>query len=82
MARWVREPDKLTKGELITRALAANHQVGWRAVGGRLFVTNERLIFEPNAVDRRSGGGRWECRLYQFGQSKLTDDQAPCGGRC
>lgn len=62
MGRWVREP-ALTEGESITRALAANRQVRWRAVGGRLFVTNERLIFEPNAVDRRSGGGRWECRL-------------------
>ena len=42
---------------------AANRQVRCRAVGGRLFVTNERLILEPNAVDRRSGGGRWACRL-------------------
>jgi hypothetical protein len=62
MGRWVREPE-LAEDESITMTLAANRQVRWRAVGGRLFVTNERLIFEPNAVDRRSGGGRWECRL-------------------
>jgi hypothetical protein len=62
VGRWVHEPD-LTEGESITLAQAANRQVGWRALGGRLFVTNRRLVFEPNVVDRNSGGKRWECRL-------------------
>lgn len=59
---WVDEPN-LSEGESISLARAANRQVGGRALGGRLFVTSRRLVFEPNVVDRHTGGTRWECRL-------------------
>src|SRR5262245_18675273 len=38
-------------GESVLREGLANLQRGWETVGGRLYLTNERLIFEPHALN-------------------------------
>jgi hypothetical protein len=38
-------------------------QAWWRAVGGQLMLTNQRLIFSPHKFDGATGGNQWECPL-------------------
>lgn len=65
MSWWV--PDTpLEPGEVERHAVLANHSVGWRAVGGKLVVTDRRLVFRPNRVDRELGGGLWSVPLGQI----------------
>jgi len=52
---WFNNPT-LNEGELIALAYPANHTQNRRAVGGKLFVTNQRLLFIPNKVDDKLGG--------------------------
>ena len=39
----------------------ASHTQGHRAVGGKLYVTNLRLVFVAHGIDRATGGHKWEC---------------------
>jgi hypothetical protein len=41
----------LLPGEKVIKDGRANLQRGWEAVGGRLYLTNRRLIFEPHAFN-------------------------------
>ena len=41
----------------------ANRTQGNRAVGGRLFLTERRLIFEPNRLDAATKGRSWSAPL-------------------
>lgn len=60
---WVRWPT-LLEGEAIVWRRAANRtQSGRRAVGGRLFMTRGRLLFEPSRFDAAFRGQAWECWL-------------------
>lgn len=34
----------------------SNHTQGKRAVGGKLFITNQRIAFAPNRLDANMGG--------------------------
>jgi hypothetical protein len=54
--------------------LAPREEVHWKAfanrvledsttAGGRLFVTDRRVFFQPNRVDRMLGRKVWECPL-------------------
>ena len=42
---------------------AANRSQGNRAIRGRLFVTNRRIVFAPSVVDRLTGAKSWSCGL-------------------
>ena len=42
---------KLTEGEQVIRKGKANHFVGITNVGGNLYLTNKRVIFETNALN-------------------------------
>jgi hypothetical protein len=60
---WVGGP-ALEQGETVLWERAANRtQAGRRAVGGRLFLTGSRLLFEPNRVDAATGGKNWSAPL-------------------
>ena len=48
-------------GELVVFRSLANHFRGGEAVGGRLILTESRLIFEPHAINLQTG--RWEVPL-------------------
>ena len=58
MSLWIPstaiEPDEY----VVFEALANNFAGGWRAIGGRVTVTNRRLLFTPNRVDGMTGGRR------------------------
>ena len=46
---------KLEEGEAIIRKSLANHQRGVEAVGGKLYLTQQRLIFEAHAFNFQTG---------------------------
>ena len=46
---------KLEAGESIIRKSPANHQRGVEAVGGKLYLTQQRLIFEAHAFNFQTG---------------------------
>lgn len=61
MGRWVREPDLLSGEKVVWRRNANREQTPLRQVGGRLFLTNHRLLFVPNRFDDATGGDPWSC---------------------
>lgn len=59
MGLWVSRP-KLHDDENVRWTKNANRQQDeLRAVGGRLFLTNRRLLFQPNRFDSITGGRTW-----------------------
>jgi len=46
----------LAAGEMLVESLRANRTQGGRAVGGHLYLTSHRLIFEPHGFDAATGG--------------------------
>ena len=45
----------LLPGERIVKNSAANLQRGLETVGGRLYLTNQRLVFESHALNAQTG---------------------------
>ena len=41
----------LNNDEIIQISRAANHFLGFEAVGGRIFITNQRFVFKSHAVN-------------------------------
>ncbi len=58
---WLAKPD-LQDGEHVAWSVPANRTQGGRAVGGKLLLTEQRLIFTPNRVEVLTHGRRWECK--------------------
>lgn len=53
----------MDEAEAIVLHPAANRSLEGRSIGGRLFVTNRRLIFSPNLLEWRNGQLEWCCSL-------------------
>jgi hypothetical protein len=73
----------LESGERILFKPGANRSQGNRAIGGHLFVTNQRVIFVPNVVDRLTGAKQWACTLSEIdgvGTAARTFDKPFSGG--
>lgn len=76
MGIWVKSP-KLAVSETITWKRSANRtQSANRAVGGRLYLTADRILFEPNHIDALTGGRSWQGRLTDIA---TVGTQAPTG---
>jgi hypothetical protein len=65
----------LRVGEYEVGTFFANHLQGDRGYGGRLSITNERLIFIPVAASKANGGSRSEFDLRQL----MVAEVAPRG---
>jgi hypothetical protein len=63
MGMWVPRPALEPGEELWWEANATRKQGHGRAVGGRLFLTNRRLFFEPSRFDRMFSGTAWSAPL-------------------
>ena len=48
-------PELLESEEIILAYPANMTQKDWRAVGGKLFITNQRIIFTTNVIDDKLG---------------------------
>jgi hypothetical protein len=58
--------EDLEQGETVTWSRRANRFQGSRAVGGRLALTDRRLMFAPHRFDAALVGKRWEARLDEI----------------
>lgn len=63
----------LVPGEIVQHSWLANHtQHAQRAVGGRLFLTTHRLVFEPNTFDAALAGQHWTVPLGTIDHAGVT----------
>jgi hypothetical protein len=53
----------MLSGETLLDSLRANRTQGARAVGGRLYLTDHRLVFLPHRFDAGTGGEQWNVLL-------------------
>lgn len=65
----VREPALESGEEIRWEARANRFQQKIRSVGGRLYLTDRRLIFAPNKFETRIGGKAWTARLLDLEQA-------------
>ena len=56
----------LETGEAVVLSIAANHSVGATTRGGKLWLTNKRLVFAPHALDRGLGASSVSIPLSQI----------------
>ena len=59
---WIK-PQHALPGETVRWSRAANRMQGSRAVGGKLFLTERRILFSPNRIDGLTGGSPWAIDL-------------------
>lgn len=81
MGIWFKHPH-LSGAEQATWKSAANRAQRGRSVGGRLYLTNERLIFEPNRLDAATKGRPWSTLLdaIQCVATESPDGNVVSGG--
>lgn len=65
----VRQPELEPGEEIRWEARANRFQLKIRSVGGRLYLTDRRLIFAPNKFESRVGGKVWSDRLRDLEQA-------------
>lgn len=58
MGIWFVDPT-LAPNEKSLYRVTANRLVTGRSLGGKLVVTNRRVLFEPNRLDQLTGGKAW-----------------------
>ncbi len=63
---WLAKIDSNDREEVIHSFLANRTQSSNRAVGGKLFVTNQRCLFCPHLLDYFTGGETIEVELSQI----------------
>lgn len=63
MSLWFAQP-KLGVDEAICWQSSAGRSLNrWITSGGRLLVTDRRILFQPNRLDSATGKKPWECPL-------------------
>ena len=65
MGWWVAKPTLGGVEKIEASWGAGRQQTATRQVGGRLTLTNQRLVFVPNRFDALTGGRRWSVFLTQ-----------------
>jgi hypothetical protein len=81
MGFWLANP-KLEAGEAIRWESSAGRALNrWITSGGRLVVTNQRVLFQPNRFDAMIGRKPWGCRLaFVTGVQKVERDLSVIAG--
>lgn len=59
MGSWIDEVELAPGEQLVWKRLANRQQGAYRVVGGRLILTNQRLVFTPHKLDGATGGESW-----------------------
>lgn len=62
MGLWIRAP-RLADSETLLWKRLANRTQGGRAIGGALYLTEQRLLFQPHRIDALTGGKAWSAPL-------------------
>lgn len=73
MGFWLAQP-RLEKDETIRWQSPAGRSLSrWITSGGRLIVTNRRVLFQPNRFDKLTGKTRWDCPLSSVTEFEVVD---------
>jgi hypothetical protein len=73
---WWLAKHEAREAESVVWSIKANRTQGKRAVGGKLFITTERVLFSPHLVDAALGGKRAAIEL----SSLIAVERQPKGG--
>lgn len=76
-SKWLAQCDLLPDEKEVWSRLANRTQGRWRAVGGKLFLTNKRVIFLPYFFDAMLSGDQW---LVERSNVAKVDTVQPDGG--
>jgi len=80
---WIDSQEALP-GEEVTWSRSANRMQGSRGVGGKLFLTEQRILFSPNRVDGLTGGKPWSVEISSVSEvgvePKGSGKQSKMGG--
>ena len=68
MGIWFVDPEVGPGEQCLHRATVNQLLDLGRAVGGKLVVTDQRVLFEPNRLDRLTGGRGWAMNLREIQQ--------------
>lgn len=82
MGLWLAEPELDAGEEIQWQASAGRSLNRWITSGGRLTVTNKRVLFQPNRFDTATGKTPWECPLASVLGFEAVDRDlsVPAGG--
>jgi hypothetical protein len=75
-------PPRLEPDERLEWSARANRMQGLRAVGGRLFLTNRRLVFARTRIEKFLRGSEWSAELgdlasaSKYGWRKIAVERA------
>lgn len=76
IGKWWLGSEELSKNEkVIADYLASYKQLSWRAVGGKIFLTNERFIFIPHLFDKLFLGKKLIIKLDEIEDAKIIDEK-------
>jgi hypothetical protein len=59
---WLARTEALPEEKVLISCFANRTQSATRAVGGKLYITNLRVVFLPHLLDHFTGGDRFELR--------------------
>ena len=65
IGRWWIVNQNANQGEIVRWSGLANRIQGNRAVGGKLFLTNYRFLFNPHLIDYIFFGKKWNVNLQE-----------------
>lgn len=70
---WMYPRPPLATDEHELWSVMANRDQGGRAVGGRLYLTTDRVTFGPSRIEARLGGREWSADRRAVTDVRLTD---------
>lgn len=75
MGWWVATPYSPGNEVWVWKHAANRAQNGIRQVGGRLFLSDQRLVFQPNRFDALTRGERWAVSRGQVAEFSVSARQ-------
>ena len=77
---WLKSVAAESAEEVVWSQAANRLKDSGRAVGGKLFLTDRRLIFCPHWVDAATGGGAWQVPIERVAAIGTIPKGSPGGG--
>lgn len=77
---WLKSVAAEPAEEVVWSQAADRLKDSGRAVGGKLFLTDRRLVFCPHWVDAATGGGAWQVPLERVAAIGTIPKGSPGGG--
>jgi hypothetical protein len=76
---YLKSPQQFEAGETLLWHEPANLMRGFRGVGGHRYLTDRRLLFAPNRVERWIRSRPWSCPLEAVDDIGTAEARTACG---